>query len=278
MKRLISLFISAIILALCPSCGYIIEGTPVENSGEVKGSLSMFGSSSMTKVMNGLGEGYKNSYSGVTFSVGGQGSSDAVPSVLEGTALIGMLSRNLLEGESQDKVEQVLLAYDGLVIVVNNQNRVDNLTKEQAHGIFTGSITNWKEVGGDDAAIITMGRDEASGSREAFESILEIGDGEAVYRSVYDDNSKIRLSVSENKYSVGYISISAADGSVKSLNFEGVAPTEETIANQTYELWRPFLLVHKKGSTNPVLESFLEYIRTDEARGIISSNGVIPAL
>lgn len=275
MKRLFVLIMAA--LLLCTSCGRVISGVPVP-SGETAGELSIFGSSSMTKLMSGLGEGYARLRPGVNFSVGGNGSSEAAPAVRDGTALFGMLSRELNTAESGDDIGEITVARDGLAIVVNRENPVDGLSAEQAGDIFAGRITNWHDVGGNDAKIMTMGRDEASGSRTAFESALGLKKGEAVYRSVYDDNSKIRSSVALNKYAVGYISLSAADGSVKALSVDGVQPCGESIKNSDYKLWRPFILIYGKNRADPLINGFLDYIKTDEARSIIISNGAVPVL
>ena len=165
-------------------------------------------------------------------------------------------------------------------VAVTPKNTVTGLTQEQIGKIYTGEITNWKDVGGADAKIVVVGREEGSGTRGAFEEIIQVK-GEAVegkcqYANVYNSTGAAKQAVAGNENAIAYISLSAVDDTVKALQVEGVSPSESTVKDGTYKVQRPFLMITKKGTTNALAKAFLEFANSQEGQKIIEENGAVP--
>lgn len=244
---------------------------------QVEGTVTTDGSTSMEKVIGGLGEAFEEENPGVTFTYNPTGSGSGITAVTEGRCDIGLSSRDLKDEELAQGLTETVLAKDGIAIVVNPENKVDDLTVEQIADIFTGKITNWKEVGGDDAEIVLIGREAGSGTRDGFESIT--GTEEACqYRQELTSTGDVITTVAGNPAAIGYASLASVQDSVKALSVGGVAPTEETIADGSYAVQRPFILVTKEGEQlSDAAQAFFDYATSEAAHEIITSAGVVPA-
>lgn len=293
MKKALSLVLALVLCcALFTGCHSTVTGTQSSsqrssqgssaNSGDnaaskLSGKLTMTGSTSMADVCNALGEAFHNQYPDVTVEKGGAGSGEAVPAVTQGTALLGDLSRNLKEEEHPDDFTAVTFCLDGVGVVVHKNSKVASLTKEQITKIFSGEITNWSEVGGDDAAITLVGREAASGTREGFESIFGLKD-KAKYALELQETGLVVSKVASDKNAIGYVSLASVDESkgIKAVDVDGVKATEENVANGTYAVQRPFVQIFKKGSSDPLIKAWFAFIKSDEGQKIITDKGLVP--
>ena len=243
---------------------------------ELSGNVAANGSTSMEAVMQGLQEGFKGVQPGITVGYTGSGSGAGITGVLEGTCDLGLSSRALSDDEKAQGAVENVIAKDGVAIIVNPENPVTDLTTEQVAQIYTGEITNWSELGGDDAPIAVLGRDAASGTRGAFEEILGIED-QCVYLNEYSSTGDVVGNVASNPNAIGYASLSAVDESVTAVAINGVVPTEETVADGSFEIQRPFVIVTVEGKElSPEAQAFLDYAMSAEAAPIIESAGVVP--
>ena len=250
---------------------------PAATDEALSGIVNTDGSTSMNDVMLALIEGFRSVQPDVTVNYNGSGSGSGISGVLAGSFDLGLSSRNLTDDEkAQGGVENVI-AKDGIAIVVNPENSVTELTSEQVAQIYTGEITNWSELGGADAAIAVYGRDSASGTRSAFEEILGIED-QCVYTNEYASTGDVIGNVASNPNAIGYASLSAVDESVTALAIDGVVPTEATVADGTFPIQRPFVIVTVEGTElSPAAQAFLDYAMSAEAAPIIESADVVPA-
>lgn len=258
-------------------------GTPVSENGaggsQVSGTLNLTGSTSMADVCNALTEKFMEKNPDVNATVGGNGSGEAPTAVDSGTAQIGLLSRELKESENPGNYNVYQIGLDGIAIVVNPENGVSELTVEQIGKIYTGEITNWKELGGADLAIVANGREAASGTRGAFEEIVKVGGEDIVdrcqYANEYNSTGALKQAVAGNPGAIGYVSLSSVDDTVKAVTVEGVAPSEETVKDGSYKIQRPFIMITGKNADS-VTKAFLEFVASEEGQQIILDDGVVP--
>lgn len=266
MKKTISIIVVAV-LALAALCG-CSQGTS---------SVSTDGSTSMEKVIGALGEAFQNQNEGVSFTYNPTGSSSGISAVLEGRCDIGLASRALKDEEKSAGLTETVLAYDGIAIIVNNQNTVSDLSLEQLAAIYTGAVTNWSEVGGSDAAIVVIGREAGSGTRDGFEAITDTKDA-CAYRQELTSTGDVITAVSQNPNAVGYASLAGIGDSVKALTIGGVAPCEETVKDGSYAIQRPFILVTKTDTPlSETAQKFFDFATSAEAAKIISAAGAVSA-
>ena len=270
------------LLAGCGSSGNApassaASSAPSGGDTELTGSVATDGSTSMKSVIGALGESFQNANSGVTFTYNPTGSGSGIQAVSEGRCDIGLASRGLKDDEKSSGLTETVLAYDGIAVVVSPENPVSDLTIEQIADIYTGKITNWSEVGGNDAEIVLIGREAGSGTRDGFESIT--GTEEACqYRQELTSTGDVIATVSQNPNAIGYASLSAVKESVKALSVGGVAPSEDTVKDGSYLIQRPFVLVTKDGATlSPAAQAFLDYALSAEAAPIIAQAGAVAA-
>ncbi|MCF0106581.1 MAG: phosphate ABC transporter substrate-binding protein [Holdemanella sp.] len=243
----------------------------------VSGSVSTDGSTSMEKVIGGLGESFMEANSGVTFTYNPTGSGSGITAVSEGRCDIGLSSRNLKEEEKAKGLTETVLAYDGIAIIINPENEVEDLSMEQVAKIFTGEITNWKDVGGKDGEIVLIGREAGSGTRDGFESITKTEE-KCQYRQELTSTGDVITTVSQNPNAIGYASLASVKDTVKAIKVDGIAPSETTIKDGTYKVQRPFVLVTKEGTElSEAAKAFYDFAFSDEAKEIIVSAGVVPA-
>ena len=270
------------LLAGCGSSGNApassaASSAPSGGDTELTGSVATDGSTSMKSVIGALGESFQNANSGVTFTYNPTGSGSGIQAVSEGRCDIGLASRGLKDDEKSSGLTETVLAYDGIAVVVSPENPVSDLTIEQIADIYTGKITNWSEVGGNDAEIVLIGREAGSGTRDGFESIT--GTEEACqYRQELTSTGDVIATVSQNPNAIGYASLSAVKESVKALSVGGVAPSEDTVKDGSYVIQRPFVLVTKDGVTlSPAAQAFFDYATSAEAAPIIAQAGAVAA-
>ncbi|MGN0678845.1 MAG: phosphate ABC transporter substrate-binding protein [Oscillospiraceae bacterium] len=240
------------------------------------GAVSTDGSTSMEKVIGSLGEAFTND-TGIEFTYNPTGSGTGITAVLEGRCDIGLSSRDLKDSEKESGLTATVLAYDGIAVIVNPANSVSDLKLEDIAKIYTGEITNWKDIGGNDAEIVVIGREAGSGTRDGFESITSTKD-KCKYRQELTSTGDVITTVSSNPDAIGYASVASVKESVKALTVGGVAANEETIKNGSYVIQRPFVLVTKDGvKLSKSAQKFYDYAISEQAREIIASAGVVPA-
>ena len=238
-------------------------------------TVSTDGSTSMEKVIGSLGEAFSNKYDDVTFTYNPTGSGSGITAVSEGRCDIGLSSRALKADEAKT-LNGTTLALDGIVIVVNPNNQIKDLSIDQISKIFKGEISSWKDVGGADNPIVLIGREAGSGTRDGFETITNTKDS-CKYRQELTSTGDVMTVVSQNANAIGYISLASLNKKVKGLTVEGVAATEPTIADGTYKIQRPFVLVTKKGvALSEGAEKFIDFAFSDEAKPILIKAGVVP--
>ena len=250
--------------------------TLVRCGGKETGTVTTDGSTSMEKVIGSLGEAFQ-SETGNTFTYNPTGSGSGIQAVQEGRCDIGLASRDLKEEEKASGLNATVLAYDGIAIIVNPENPVVDLSLETIAKIYTGEITNWKEVGGNDAEIVLIGREAGSGTRDGFESITGTEDA-CQYRQELTSTGDVITTVSQNPDAIGYASVASVKDTVKAVTVDGVAATSETIKGGSYVVQRPFVLVTKADTElSETAQAFFEYITSTDANEIITAAGVVPA-
>ncbi len=239
-------------------------------------SVSTDGSTSMEKVIGSLGESFQNK-TGIAFTFNPTGSSSGINAVLEDRCDIGLSSRGLKDEEKQKGLTETVLAYDGIAVIVNAENKISNLSVEQIGKIYTGEITNWKDVGGNDAEIVLIGREAGSGTRDGFESITKTKD-KCKYRQELTSTGDVITTVKGNPNAIGYASVSSVKDDIKVLTVDEVAPTEDTIKDGSYKIQRPFMLITKtdKKLTDSA-QKFFDYATSKEVNDLIVKSGVVPA-
>ena len=279
MKKLISLVLAALMaLTLFAACGKTNDDNKDNNddNAKVTGTVSTDGSTSMEKVIMSLGESFQAENKGITVGYNPTGSGSGITAVSEGRCDIGLASRALKDDEKAAGLKETVLALDGIAIIVNPENKVSDLTVEQIAKIYTGEITNWKDVGGDDAEIVLIGREAGSGTRDGFESITGTKDS-CKYRQELTSTGDVITTVAGNPNAIGYASLAAIKDTVKALSVNGVAPSEATVSDGSYEVQRPFVLVTKEGvELSKAAQLFFDYATGKDAADIISAAGAVP--
>ncbi len=281
MKKLIALVLAAVLALGLTACGSSTDGsdTNTQDTGStaVSGTVSTDGSTSMEKVIGALSESYMAQNSGVTVTYNPTGSGSGITAVQEGTCDIGLSSRALKDEEKASGLTETVLAYDGIAIIVHPDNPVSDLTIEQLAKLYTGEITNWKEVGGNDAEIVLIGREAASGTRDGFESITGTAD-KCQYRQELTSTGDVITAVSQNPDAIGYASLASVRDSVKALSVGGVTPSEETVKDGSYAVQRPFVLVTVEGKElSAAAQAFFDYMTSADAASIIAKAGAVAA-
>lgn len=252
-------------------------GSEAASAGaDLSGSISMAGSTSMEKLSNALAESFMAKYPGVTVTAEFTGSGAGVEAVAAGSVDIGNASRNLTEEEKAGGVAENIVAIDGIAVVTDPANTASGLTREQLSEIYTGKIRNWKDVGGADQAIVVVGREAGSGTRGAFEELLEIED-QCAYANELDSTGAVMAKVAATPGAIGYVSLDVIDDTVKTLSVDEVEPTVENIKGGSYLLSRPFVMATKGGISeqNEVVQALFEYLASDEGKALIESVGLI---
>ena len=252
------------------------EVASTETTAGLSGSISMVGSTSMEKLANALSEAFMEAYPDVTVTAEFVGSGACIEAVTNGTADIGNSSRSLKDEEKAAGVAENIVAIDGIAVCVDPANEVADLTKEQLTNIYNGTVTNWKEVGGADEPIIVIGREAGSGTRGAFEELVDLKDA-CKYANELDSTGAVIAKVASTPGAIGYASLDALDDSVKALSLEGVEATAENIKAGNYFLSRPFVMATKGeiSEQNDLVQAWFDYVMGDEGQQIASEVGLI---
>ena len=293
MKKVISIALIAMLVVAMAGCSQsqpaATTAAPAETPAQttaapqteapaaLSGTVATDGSTSMEKVIGALGEAFMEANSGVNFTYNPTGSGSGITAVSEGRCDIGLSSRALKDSEVASGLVGTVLAYDGIAVIVNPANTVEDLNIETIAKIYTGEITNWSEVGGADAEIVLVGREAGSGTRSGFEELTETVD-KCKYRQELTSTGDVITAVAQNPDAIGYASLASVKDSVKALKVAGVTPSEETVKDGTYLIQRPFVLVTKEGvALSPVAQAFFDYATKGQANDIITASGVVPA-
>lgn len=249
---------------------------PDAESVELNGTITMAGSTSMEKLANAVAEAFMEKHPGVTVTAEFTGSSAGVEALNAGSVDIGNSSRALTDDEKAAGAAENIVAIDGIAVVANPSTTIDGLTEEDLVGIYTGTIKNWSEVGGEDAAIVVVGREAGSGTRGAFEELLEIQD-QCAYANELDSTGAVMAKVAATPGAIGYVSLDVIDDTVKAMKLNDVEPTADNIKAGTYLLSRPFVMATagEISEQNENVQALFEYLQSDEGKELIQSVGLI---
>ena len=250
-------------------------GSTASSTAALSGNVATGGSTSMKNVIAALTEGFAEVEPGVTVSYDPTGSGAGITGATDKTLDIGLSSRALKDDEKAD-VEGTTIALDGIAIIVNNASKVKDLTVDQLKQMFTGEITNWSEVGGDDGEIVLIGREAGSGTRDGFESIVDVKDS-CKYAQELTATGAVISAVEANPLAIGYASLSAVGDTVKMVTVGGVECSEETVKDGSYEVQRPFVFVTNKSVTlSEQAQAFFDFATSADAADLIRTAGAVP--
>ena len=288
MKKLFSLALAAAMaLSMLTGCGgnssnandtngSDAQGSQAGQTEQLSGVVNTNGSTSMEKVMQVLIEAFQEQQPNITVNYTGSGSGAGVTSAIDGTADLGLASRALKSEEEEKGAQANIVALDGVAIVVNPDNAVDDLTVDQIAQIFKGEITNWKDLGGADEEIAVYGREAGSGTRGAFEELVGVEDA-CKYLNEYSSTGDVIGNVASNPSAIGYASLSAVGDNVKAVKVNGVECSEATVQDGTYEIQRPFVMITKDGTQlSDAAQAFLDFAMSADAASLIAQAGAVP--
>lgn len=292
MKRVITFALTIILVLAMAGCSQSGSSAPAASTAapaaaapettaapaveKLSGTVSTDGSTSMEKVIGVLKESFEAANEGVSVTYNPTGSGTGIKAVQEGRCDIGLSSRALKAEEEESGLVGTTLAIDGIAVIVNPANTVEDLDVETIAKIYIGEITNWSEVGGEDGEIVLIGREAGSGTRGGFEEITGTVD-KCQYRQELSSTGDVITAVSQNPGAIGYASLASVKDTVKALKVAGVAPSEETVKDGSYLIQRPFVLVTKKDVVLPqAAQAFFDYATSSDANEVISAAGVVP--
>lgn len=252
------------------------EETAQEETSNLSGTVTLAGSTSMEKVCEALMEGFMEKYPDITVTTEYTGSGAGLESLAAGSVDIGNASRHVKDEEAANGAVENVIALDGIAVIVDKDNTVTDLTSEQLASIYKGEIANWSEIGGKDEAIVVIGRESGSGTRDAFEELNDIKDA-CNYAQELDSTGAVLAKVSTTPGAIGYVSLDVVDDTVIAAKLNGVDATEENILAGTYVLQRPFVMATKGdiATQNELVNTWFDYIASEEGQEIISSVGLI---
>ncbi len=280
-KKLKFLFMGIVMCFMLSACG---EKSNTNEAGQnisvdenITGAISMNGSTSMEKLSNSLNEVFQMKYPKTTPTVQFTGSSAGIESVINQTSDIGNSSRALKDTEKEQGIVENIVALDGIAVIIDPKNTVENISKQELIDIYSGKIKNWKELGGEDQGIVVIGREAGSGTRGAFEEIVDLKD-KAQYAQELESTGAVVGKVASIPGSIGYVSLDVVNETVKAMGIDGVFPTIETIKSGEYLLYRPFVMATKGEISEQSLQvqKYFEFIFSDEGKAIIEKVGLIP--
>lgn len=286
MKKFVSGLLTAVLLATTlVGCGGTADSssqgegaTASADSSNITGTVTMNGSTSMEKFANALDEAFMAKYPGIQATVQFTGSGAGIEAVANGTVDIGNSSRALKDEEKAKGLVENVVAIDGIAVVVDKANAVEDITKDQLAQVYSGQITNWKDLGGSDQQIVVIGREASSGTRGAFEELLKLED-KCKYAQEIDSTGAVMAKVAATPGAIGYVSLDVIDDTVHTLKIDGVEPTEENIKAGSYTLQRPFVMATKGeiSEQSEAVQKLFNYINSDEGQQIVSKVGLISA-
>ena len=258
------------------TAGSTTASTAEETATDLSGAVATGGSTSVEKVIGALSEAFMEANPGVDVTYDPTGSSAGVTGAADGTLDIGLSSRALKEEEISKGLKETTFALDGIAIVVNTENTVEDLSLEQIAKLATGEITNWSEVGGPDAPVVLIGREAGSGTRDGFESIVGVED-KCAYEQELTSTGAVLAGVAANPNAFGYVSLASVDDTVKMVTVDGVAASEETVKDGSYKIQRPFVFATKDGEElSAQAQAFYDFALSEEAAELIAAAGAVP--
>lgn len=282
MKKFLGIAVAACLMAACfAGCGTTdnkddANATNTPGNEAVNGTVSTDGSTSMEKVIKYLSESYSEENKNVKITYNPTGSGSGITAVSEGRCDIGLSSRDLKDEEKQSGLKGTVVALDGIAIVVNPENTVEDLTVEQIADLYTGKITNWKDVGGKDAPVVLIGREAASGTRDGFESITKTKDS-CKYSQELSSTGDVIQTVASNPNAIGYASLASVKETVKAIKVNSVAPSTATVQDGTYKIQRDFVFVTKEGKElSKAAQAFFDWAVSGKADSLIEKAGAVP--
>ena len=272
-KKVLALLSSTILVAgLAVGCG---SNSGVDAKSDKETKVTVSGSTSVGSPMEKLAEAFEGKNSGVKVEVQQLGSSAGIKNAIEGVSEIGMSSRDLKDEEKSSGLKETIIATDGIAVITNKANKVTDLTLDQVKDIYTGKITNWKEVGGEDAPIVVVSREDGSGTRDGFQEKVRFESEELIKDAQISDGSgNIKSTVEGNVNAIGYISFGYVDEAVNAVKVDGVEINHETVANNEYVIARPFILVNKDCISDNA-QALIDFILSDEGQSILEEKGFI---
>lgn len=285
MKRLLTTALAAAMVLSMTACGSNKDEATTEAPSDesatvaeasVEGTVVITGSTSVEKIVNEMKAEFEALNPGITIQYTGNGSSAGIKDTLAGTNNIGASSRELSEEEAAEGLTVTQFAYDGIAVAVNPANEVKDITLEQLQKIYCGEITNWKELGGKDAEIYVVSREESSGTRSAFEELIKLDETEGLTSNaaVSEGNGPAQIAIAGNENAIGYVSFAYIDDTVSQLTVEGVEGTVENVKNGTYALSRPFLFVNND-NVGEAGQKFLAFATSADGQACVEKeNGI----
>lgn len=292
MKKLIAIALAGVLALSMAACGAQSTETTAtaaaattaaaETAGaaaeaaKLSGTVTLAGSTSMQKLCEAMIESFEESYPDITVTAEYTGSGAGLESLVGGKTDIGNASRALKDGEKDSGAVENIVAIDGIAVITHTSNTVSDLTSQQLTDIYTGKITNWVDLGGADEAIVVLGREAGSGTRGAFEELLDVAD-QCAYAQELDSTGGVLAKVASTPGSIGYVSLDVVDGTVKALSLDGVEPTEENIVAGSYKLSRPFVMATLGAidEQNDLVKTWFGYVQSDEGQAVITAMGLI---
>ncbi|MDD3026546.1 MAG: phosphate ABC transporter substrate-binding protein [Erysipelotrichaceae bacterium] len=272
MKKLVSLFLAFVMAVGLVGCGSSSDN----GNSSVGGVVKLDGSTSMEKLVGALSEAMPEAYPNISLEAQFTGSSSGIKALIAGTADIGDASRNLKDDEIASGAVENIVAIDGIAVAVNPNLRVGDITSEQLAQIYTGEITNWSQLGGQNEAIVVIGRDSASGTRGAFEEILDI-EGACKYAQEIESTGAVVAKVASIEGAIGYVSLDMIDDTVKAMSLNGVAPSNETIADGSYTLARPFVMatMGEISQQSEAVKAVFDFIASEDGQKVLEAVGLV---
>lgn len=247
-----------------------------DESADISGTIQLAGSTSMQKVADALAEGFMEKYPNTTVQVEYTGSGAGIESLIAGTTDIGDASRSLTDDETSQGAVENVIAIDGIAVIVNTANTLTDISSEDLAKVYTGEITNWSELGGEDEAIVVIGREDGSGTRSAFEELLDIEE-QCEYAQELDSTGSVLATVASTEGAIGYVSLDVVDDTVIALQLDSVDASEEEILAGNYALSRPFVMatMGEISEQSDLIQTWFAYIESEEGQEIISGLGLI---
>lgn len=252
------------------------ESTEEAPAADLSGTISLAGSTSMEKLCEAMSESFMETYPGVTVTVEYTGSGAGLESLASGSVDIGNSSRHLKDEEVAGGAVENVVAIDGIAVIVDPANSVSDIPADKLAAIYKGEITNWSELGGNDEAIVVIGRESGSGTRDAFEELLEVKDA-CKYAQELDSTGGVKAKVAATPGAIGYVSLDVVDESIKAVSIDSVEPTEANIIAGDYLLSRPFVMATNGeiSAQNDLVKGWFDYISSDAGKDVIKSAGLI---
>lgn len=285
LRRIFAIFTACALAASLTACGGNTDSTASDTqdtgdttsaSSTLSGAVATGGSTSVEKVIGALSESFMEQNPDVDVTYDPTGSGAGITGAADGTLDLGLSSRALKDEETAQGLTATTFALDGIAIIVNSENPVADLSLEQIKGLANGTITNWKDVGGNDAPVVLIGREAGSGTRDGFESIVGVEDA-CKYEQELTSTGAVIAGVAANPNAFGYASLSAVDDTVKAVTVDGITASEETVLDGTYKIQRPFNFVTKEGTElSEQAQAFMDYATSEEASDLIAQAGAVP--